>query len=94
MINGIGTSIGGLGLGLNRAQEGERPAAVERPLALASAAEGGVLTTVARIAADGAPVDIDRVAALRAAIRAGGYRPDADAIAGRMIDADIGPALA
>ena len=43
--------------------------------------------------AEGAPVDLDRVASLRAAIKSGQYRPDARAIAGSMIQSDMGAGL-
>lgn len=84
MINGIGSStsslLGQVGSGV---VGGITRLAGGRETATAS------LSTSARIAAEGAPIDTDRVAALRTAIRAGSYRADPTAIAGRMIEADL-----
>lgn len=85
MINGIGSStsalLGGIthgaANGITRLVGGRTPAS-------------SALTTSAAIVADGAPIETDRVASLRAAIRAGSYRADAGAIAAKMITADLG----
>lgn len=71
-----------------------KPAAVGRPqlsgprepfdLSAVSGARG-----IARDLAIRPPVDAPRVAALRLAIEAGTYRPDADAIAGAMIAQEL-----
>ena len=42
------------------------------------------------MAAQGAPVDMDRVAAIKEAIASGNYPVDAQAIAERMIALDLG----
>lgn len=87
MLNGIGASTAA---GIGGAQRGEAATRAEAVGLRAGQQPGNaVATTVGRIAAKGAPVDGDRVAALRAAIRAGSYRADADAIAGKMIAADL-----
>lgn len=44
---------------------------------------------VTQIAAEGPPVALDRVAALKAAIANGSYKVDADAIASHMIQNDF-----
>lgn len=49
----------------------------------------GEPSTVATMAAQGAPVDASRVAAIRAAITDGSYKVDPDAIATRMIEIDL-----
>jgi flagellar biosynthesis anti-sigma factor FlgM len=49
-------------------------------------------STVARIAAQGVPVDGSRVAAIRAGIADGSYSVDPDAIAAKMIEIDLPPA--
>lgn len=71
-----------------------KPGAVGRPqvsgprepfdLSAVSGARG-----IARDLAIRPPVDAPRVAALRLAIEAGSYRPDADAIAGAMIAQEL-----
>lgn len=43
----------------------------------------------ARMAAEGAPVDLDRVAAIKAAIASGNYPVDPAAIADRMLALDL-----
>lgn len=59
------------------------------PVAVASAT---ATSTVATMAALGAPVDASRVAAIRAGIADGSYKVDADAIAAKMIEIDLPPA--
>lgn len=49
-------------------------------------------TPAADLAAQGAPVDTSKVAAIRAAIANGTYKIDAKAIADRMIASDLPPA--
>lgn len=44
---------------------------------------------VSRMAAEGAPVDIDRVAAIKSAIASGNYPVNADRIAERMLALDL-----
>jgi negative regulator of flagellin synthesis FlgM len=46
-------------------------------------------STVATLAAQDAPVDTSRVAAIRAAIANGSYNVDPDAIAAKMIEIDL-----
>jgi negative regulator of flagellin synthesis FlgM len=45
----------------------------------------------ARMAAQGAPIDTDRVARIKAAIAAGNYPVDAEKIADSMFDLDLPP---
>ena len=85
MINGIGSSttalLGGVGVGTGAGITrlvGPRPQGAS------------ALSTSAQIVADGAPIETDRVASLRAAIRVGSYRADPAAIAAKMIAADLG----
>lgn len=43
----------------------------------------------ARMAAQGAPLDMDKIGAIKAAIASGNYPVDAEAIAQKMIDLDL-----
>jgi negative regulator of flagellin synthesis FlgM len=85
MINGIGSSTGALLGGVANAATGGVTRLVGPRTQTSSA-----LTTSAQIVADGAPIETDRIASLRAAIRAGSYRADPSAIASRMIAGDLG----
>ena len=85
MISGIGNSLSGITTGI-----GGKPGAVSVGSTNAGQARAAsALSTVATIVSEGAPIDTDRVAALRAAIKAGSYRPDASAIASKMIEVDL-----
>ncbi|MFT3965856.1 MAG: flagellar biosynthesis anti-sigma factor FlgM [Sphingobium sp.] len=56
----------------------------------ARTAEGAAMTSpAARLAQDGAPVDVDKIARIKAAIASGNYPVDADAIADRMVELDL-----
>jgi flagellar biosynthesis anti-sigma factor FlgM len=92
MINGIGLSGNSL-VDAARQQATQRGEAVSRPNGAAREDIGAVSTTISQLAAGGAPVDGSRVDALRASIRAGAYRVDPQAIAGKMVDTDLGAAL-
>lgn len=69
---------------------------VERSVAVGKAADslhqrevGGAGRAAAELAAGGAPVDLDKVAAIRAAIAEGRYPVDPDKIAEAMIALDL-----
>lgn len=85
MIDRIGQSGPGR-IGVDRSEKGA-PAAPVNPRA--SSGQGPVESAVFEIAAQGAPVDGAKVAALRAAIAEGRYRVDADRIAERMLALDL-----
>jgi negative regulator of flagellin synthesis FlgM len=86
MLNGIGSSTAGA-IGTQRGGDAKRvDVATTRTT---TSGEGGVATAVGRMAAEGPPVEVDRVAALRAAIRAGTYAADPQAIAAKMIAGDL-----
>jgi len=55
-----------------------------------SAAASSSATPIARMAAEGAPIDLDRVAAIKQAIAQGNYPVDANKIAESMIELDLG----
>ncbi len=90
MINGIGKS-GAERLELHRAGAGQGPAAAA-PSSIAPSGErsAGVGGVVASLVGMGPPVDSDKVSAIRQAIAEGRYTVDPEAIAERMIAADLG----
>lgn len=55
----------------------------------AATAERVVTTPAARLAQQGAPIDMDKISKIKAAIASGNYPVDADAIADRMVELDL-----
>lgn len=90
MIDGIGKS------GAGRIEPARSPAGQAGAAAApagspgASGRSNGVGGAVADLMALGPPVETDKVSALREAIAQGRYRVDPEAIAERMIAADLG----
>ncbi|HEX8366478.1 MAG TPA: flagellar biosynthesis anti-sigma factor FlgM [Allosphingosinicella sp.] len=90
MIDGIGKS------GAGRIELARSPAGQSASAAIASGApggssrSGGLSGAVADLVALGPPVESERVAVLRQAIAEGRYHADPQAIADRMIAADLG----
>lgn len=56
---------------------------------VASSSAAASASPAARMAAEGAPVDMDRVAAIKAAIASGNYPVNPSAIADRMLALDL-----
>lgn len=88
MISGIGATgiaraIDLRGDGVARSEPAVKPAAAEPDGATAPTSLAATLT------AAGAPVDADKVAAIKAQIADGSYRIDPQAIAQRMIELDL-----
>lgn len=89
MINSIGP--GGAGaVDTVRVQGVQKSLPVERTAATTKA-EAALPKPAAELAAAGPPVDVDKVAKVRAMIANGSYNLDIQAIANRMIDIDILP---
>lgn len=88
MIDGIGN--GGAGrIGLNRAQA-DRSEAANKIGAVRSGGEAlAPASLMSGIAGAGAPVDSDKVAAIRTAIAEGRYPVDAEKIAAKMLALDL-----
>jgi negative regulator of flagellin synthesis FlgM len=89
MINSVGQTLGSA-LEATRLREGNKA----RATASTSSASPGETSAssaspVSRMAAEGAPVDLDRIAAIKSAIASGNYPVDADRIADRMIALDL-----
>jgi negative regulator of flagellin synthesis FlgM len=91
MINGIGRSgLSPLGVGSAATSAPARAPGAPGAPGVAAEDKAAVSTSMGQIAGQGAPVDTDRVAALKAAIAAGAYRADPRAIAAGMIASDLG----
>lgn len=89
MINSVGQGISSA-IGVNSLRDGGKTRASSTAGSAAPAAASGTSASpAARMAAQGAPVDMDRIAAIKAAIASGNYPVDADAIAERMIALDL-----
>tara|TARA_R110000787_G_scaffold74167_4_gene165046 strand:+ start:219 stop:497 length:279 start_codon:yes stop_codon:yes gene_type:complete len=91
MIKSIG-QMGNALIDLAKLREGDKSKAADKigqGSAVAAAASGNA-TPIARMAAQGAPVDMDRVAAIKEAIASGNYPVDAGKIAESMIALDLG----
>lgn len=90
MIDGIGKSgTGRIELARSPAGQGASAAAAAG-VPSGSSRPGGLSGAVADLVALGPPVESEKVAVLRQAIAEGRYRADPEAIADRMIAADLG----
>lgn len=94
MIDGIGNGGSLARLEAQRLSGAQRGQQAAQAGAVTTGAAAAVSSTAAGIAQAGAPVDSDKVAAIRAAIAGGSYAVDADAIADRMIALDMPERLA
>ena len=91
MIKSVGSQLGSP-IDLAKTREGSKSRAtgnIGHGSAVASVASG-TATPIARMAAEGAPVDFDRVLAIKDAIADGKYPVEAEKIAERMIALDLG----
>ncbi|WP_298398954.1 flagellar biosynthesis anti-sigma factor FlgM [Sphingobium sp.] len=88
MINSVGQSISSA-IGANSLRDsGKTRASSPTGSAVASTVSSSA-SPAARMAAEGAPVDMDRIAAIKSAIASGNYPVDANAIAERMVALDL-----
>jgi negative regulator of flagellin synthesis FlgM len=91
VIKSVGPSYG-TPIALGSVRENGKSKAAEKighGNAVASVASSNA-TPIRAMAGDGAPVDFDKVLAIKEAIAAGKYPVDADKIAERMITLDLG----
>ncbi|AEG50280.1 flagellar biosynthesis anti-sigma factor protein FlgM [Sphingobium chlorophenolicum L-1] len=89
MIKSVGQNISAA-LEATRLKEGGKTTrASSAGLTASASASASSASPAARMAAEGAPVDMDRVAAIKAAIASGNYPVDPAAIADRMIALDL-----
>ena len=89
MIKSIGQSVTA-GIEAAKLRETAKGRAVAAPASsTATTSVSGVSNPASRMAALGAPVDMNRVAQIKEAIASGHYPVDADKIAARMLDLDL-----
>lgn len=89
MIKSVGQNISAA-IEAARLKEGGKPArAASVGSTVSAAVSAGSSSPVARMAAEGAPIDMDRIAAIKAAIASGNYPVDPAAIADRMLALDL-----
>lgn len=89
MINSVGQSISSA-IEANRLREGDKTRTTSSVRSTsASASSSASASPAARMAAEGAPVDMDRVAAIKAAIASGNYPVNPSVIADRMMALDL-----
>lgn len=88
MINSIGQGISSA-IGATSLRETGKARASSTGGASATVSTAASASPAARMAAEGAPVDLDRIAQIKSAIASGNYPVDADAIAERMIALDL-----
>lgn len=88
MIKSVGQSISAAieAPRLRESGKTRASASIGSPAASASASSS---SPAARMAAEGAPVDMDRIATIKAAIASGNYPVNASVIADRMIALDL-----
>jgi len=88
MIKSVGQSLSAA-VEASRIRDGGKVRASSVGTAGAPASSAASASPAARMAAQGAPVDMDRVAAIKAAIASGNYPVDPAAIADRMLGLDL-----
>lgn len=90
MIKSVGQNIGAA-IEAGRLREGGKTRASSTATGASSVTTPSETSAspAARMAAEGAPVDMDRIAAIKAAIASGNYPVDPAAIADRMLALDL-----
>lgn len=88
MIKSVGQTISSP-IEMGKLREGGKAKATAAASEAVTGSMGATSTPAARMAAEGAPVDMERVAAIKNAIAAGNYPVDAKIIAEKMIALDL-----
>ena len=88
MIKSVGQAISSP-IELGKLREGGKAKAVSTGVDAVPTGTETLATPAARLAAEGAPVDVDRVAAIKSAIAAGNYPVNPAVIAEKMIALDL-----
>lgn len=91
MIKSVGQSISAA-IEATRLRESGKTRASTATGSTDSSASAASASPAARMASQGAPVDMDRIAAIKAAIASGNYPVNPSAIAERMIALDLSAA--
>jgi negative regulator of flagellin synthesis FlgM len=88
MIKSVGQNISAA-IEASRLRESGKARTFSGTGSVGASASATSASPAARMAAEGAPVDMDRVAAIKAAIASGNYPVDPAAIAAKMLDLDL-----
>ncbi|WP_294137730.1 flagellar biosynthesis anti-sigma factor FlgM [Sphingobium sp.] len=88
MIKSVGQSISAA-IEATRLREGTKTRASSASSSTTASSSASSATPASRMAAEGAPVDMDRIAAIKAAIASGNYPVNPSAIAERMVALDL-----
>jgi negative regulator of flagellin synthesis FlgM len=91
MIKSVGQNISAA-IEASRLREGAKTRATATTGSTSTATSAASSSPAARMAAEGAPVDMDRIAAIKSAIASGNYPVNPSAIAERMIALDLSAA--
>ncbi|KQM98716.1 flagellar biosynthesis protein FlgM [Sphingobium sp. Leaf26] len=91
MIKSVGQNISAA-IEASRLREGTKTRATASTGSTMAASAAASSSPAARMAAEGAPVDMDRIAAIKSAIASGNYPVNPSAIAERMIALDLSAA--
>lgn len=91
MIKSVGQNISAA-IEASRLREGAKTRATATTGSTTAASAAASSSPAARMAAEGAPVDMDRIAAIKSAIASGNYPVNPSAIAERMIALDLSAA--
>lgn len=88
MIKSVGQSISAA-IEATRLREGTKTRASSASSSTTATSSASSASPASRMAAEGAPVDMDRIAAIKAAIASGNYPVNPSAIAERMVALDL-----
>lgn len=88
MIKSVGQSISAA-IEATRLREGGKTRASSATDSTTASSSASSASPASRMAAEGAPVDMDRIAAIKAAIASGNYPVNPSAIAERMVALDL-----
>lgn len=88
MIKSVGQSISAA-IEATRLREGGKTRASSATGSTTASSSASSASPASRMAAEGAPVDMDRIAAIKAAIASGNYPVNPSAIAERMVALDL-----
>lgn len=88
MINSVGPGLAAA-IETSKLREGAKSKSVGSVAGAGTQAAALSSSPAARMAAQGAPVDMDKIGAIKAAIASGNYPVDPEVIAQKMLDLDL-----